>query len=133
MAEPRPAARFALPRRLVTPTASVRPRPKPGSPFGTRSPFSGTAIPGNTKVSFSGTPGPSPLGITPVCFWNYTGFDNLVEEEDRYQVYGEVNYDFNDDTRLHLEGLYGNTDVPHWRTSPVWLSNRAESWRLRRS
>ena len=71
-------------------------------------------------AGFSGTPGPSPLGITPVCFWNYTGFDNLVEEEDRYQLYGEVNYDFNDDTRLHVEGLYGNTDVPHWRTSPSY-------------
>ncbi len=59
-------------------------------------------------------------GATPVCYWNYTQFDNLVEKEDRWQIYSEFNIDFTDTTRLHLEGFYSATDVPEWKTSPSY-------------
>lgn len=59
-------------------------------------------------------------GLTPVCYWQYNQYDNLVEQEDRYQLYGEFNVDLSDTTKLHIEGLYANTEVPHWKTSPSY-------------
>lgn len=59
-------------------------------------------------------------GATPVCYWQYNQYDNLVEQEDRYQLYGEFNADLSDTTKLHLEALYASTDVPQWKTSPSY-------------
>ncbi len=59
-------------------------------------------------------------GATPVCYGHYIEFDNLVEREERFQVYGEFNHEFNDTTKLHVEALYASTDVPEWKTSPSY-------------
>ncbi|WGM38150.1 TonB-dependent receptor [Caulobacter sp. NIBR1757] len=59
-------------------------------------------------------------GATPVCYAHYIEFDNLVEREERFQLYGEFNHEFNDTTKLHIEGLYASTDVPEWKTSPSY-------------
>lgn len=59
-------------------------------------------------------------GTTPVCYWHYTQYDNLVEKEDRYQIYGQWDFDLNADTTLHVEGLYAHTEVPDWKTSPSY-------------
>jgi len=69
-----------------------------------------------------GTPGltGAPPSVTPVCYWNYTQFDNLTELEDRYQIYSELNIDISEKTKLHVEGLYGYTSVPEWKTSPSY-------------
>ncbi|MGE3581578.1 MAG: TonB-dependent receptor plug domain-containing protein [Hyphomonadaceae bacterium] len=55
-----------------------------------------------------------------VCRFQYTPFDNLIEEEDRYQVYGEFNVALTPDLDFHLEGLYAYTDIPDWETSPSY-------------
>ena len=57
-------------------------------------------------------------GDRPVCYFTYVPFDNLVEDEYRYQAYGEVNFDLSDTTRFHVEALYAKTDTPHGRSSP---------------
>ena len=67
-----------------------------------------TAVGGN--AGFSGT--------TPLCQFTYVPFDNLVEDENRYQVYGEVNFNLSDTTRFHVEAHYAKTDTPHGRSSP---------------
>jgi iron complex outermembrane receptor protein len=59
---------------------------------------------------------------TPVCAWNYTPYDNLVEKEDRFQLYGEANADLNDTTSLHIEAFYSQTRTPEWATSPSYLA-----------
>ncbi|MDO9338792.1 MAG: TonB-dependent receptor [Caulobacter sp.] len=59
-------------------------------------------------------------GATPVCYAHYIEYDNLVEKEDRLQIYGEFNHEFNDTTKLHIEGLFASTDVPDWKTSPSY-------------
>ncbi len=59
-------------------------------------------------------------GNTPACYAHHIQYDNLVEEENRYQIYGEFNRDINATTSLHLEGLYAETDVPQWETSPSY-------------
>lgn len=61
-------------------------------------------------------------GALPACLFHYTLYDNLVEEENHYQVYGEANLDFDAKTRLHVEGFYSDTDVPRGRTSPSYLA-----------
>jgi len=54
------------------------------------------------------------------CYFQFTQFDNLVEEEERYQIFTEYNREFSNGIGLHLEALYGLTDVPSWKTSPSY-------------
>jgi iron complex outermembrane receptor protein len=61
-------------------------------------------------------------GLTPVCYWHYTPFDNLVEKQDAIQMYGEVNADLSAKTKFHMEALYSHTDVPDWNTSPSYAA-----------
>jgi len=56
------------------------------------------------------------------CLFHYTPYDNIVEEENRYQLYGEINAELTDSAKLHVELLYANTNVPHWKTSPSYLA-----------
>ena len=61
-------------------------------------------------------------GALPACNFHYSNYDNLVEDEDRFQLYGEANADLGEKTRLHVEALYSQTEVPHWKTSPSYLA-----------
>ena len=61
-------------------------------------------------------------GLTPVCYWHYSPFDNLVEKQDAIQAYGEVNADLSAKTKFHAEVLYSHTDVPDWNTSPSYAA-----------
>ncbi|WP_273242013.1 TonB-dependent receptor plug domain-containing protein [Hyphomonas atlantica corrig.] len=54
------------------------------------------------------------------CYFQFTQFDNLVEEEERYQIFAEFNREFGNGVGLHVEALYGMTDVPSWKTSPSY-------------
>ena len=56
----------------------------------------------------------------PTCRFQFTQFDNLVEEEERYQVFSEYNRDMSNGATLHLEALYASSDVPTWKTSPSY-------------
>lgn len=46
------------------------------------------------------------------CNFQYTTFDNLVENEDHYQVYGEVNVELTDTVKFHGEALWARNDTP---------------------
>ena len=61
-------------------------------------------------------------GTSPRCYFHFVPFDNIVEKEDRFQIYGEINVDLSDKTKLHIEALYAHTDVPNWQTSPSYLT-----------
>ncbi|MEH6487205.1 TonB-dependent receptor plug domain-containing protein [Hyphomonas oceanitis] len=54
------------------------------------------------------------------CQFNFTQFDNLVEEEERYQIFSEYNRRLGNGAELHFELLYAHTDVPSWKTSPSY-------------
>lgn len=58
--------------------------------------------------------------LAPTCNYQFTQFDNLVEEETRYQIFSEFNHDLDNGMKFHIEGLYANTDVPSWKTSPSY-------------
>lgn len=61
-------------------------------------------------------------GLTPVCYWHYTPFDNLVEKSNAVQAYAEANADLSAKTKFHAELLYAHTDVPEWNTSPSYAA-----------
>nr|WP_238934578.1 TonB-dependent receptor [Maricaulis parjimensis] len=61
------------------------------------------------------------------CRTQYTGFDNLVEEEDRYQLYAQFNVDLTDNVSWDLSVLYGNDEIPEYRTSPMYLLTQPPS------
>ena len=79
---------------------------------------SGMRDPGCSGLS--GFPGFS--GLTPVCYWHYTPFDNLVEKSNAVQAYAEVNSNLSSKTKFHAEVLYSHTDVPDWNTSPSYAA-----------
>ena len=61
------------------------------------------------------------------CRTQYTGFDNLVEEEDRFQLYAQYNVDISDTVSWDLSVLYGNDEIPEYRTSPMYLLTQPPS------
>ena len=56
----------------------------------------------------------------PACFFQYSYFDNLVEETDTYKIYSELNFDLNEAATLHLEALYSEVDMEAWKSSPSY-------------
>jgi iron complex outermembrane receptor protein len=79
-------------------------------------------LPGTLDVGCVPLGGIAVGGVIPSCRFHYTEYDNLVEEEDRLQLYAEANADLAEGHRLHVEALYAKTDVPNWKTSPSYLT-----------
>jgi iron complex outermembrane recepter protein len=59
-------------------------------------------------------------GTTPVCFWHFSPYDNIVEKEQRYQLFGSADVKINENHSLHAEFLHSETDTPAWKTSPSY-------------
>ena len=79
-----------------------------------------------TVGGFRSSPGSFAVGATgavsPVdrCFTNFAQFDNLVEPEDRFQIFADVEFELSDSTTLRLNGLWGHSDT-QITTSPSYL------------
>jgi outer membrane receptor protein involved in Fe transport len=78
----------------------------------------GTPIQGATNDS--GCEGVGGFIVAGTCHFQFTNFDNLVEEEERYQIFSEYNRNLSNGAELHLEALYASSDVPSWKTSPSY-------------
>jgi iron complex outermembrane receptor protein len=72
-------------------------------------------------------PGCAPLGGIeadsgglPSCLFQFTQFDNVVEREEHYNVYGEFNSQLRGTTNLRLEAFYAAHDVPQENSSPSY-------------
>ena len=79
----------------------------------------------NGGASFT-SPYPDPgcaLISGPNCAFQYIGFANLIEREEHYQLYGQVNFDITDTTKFHFEVLYAGHDVPEENSSPSYPPN----------
>jgi iron complex outermembrane receptor protein len=64
-------------------------------------------------------------GVAPTsCQFQYTQFDNLVEREEHYQAFAQLEHDFGEDTSLHIELLYASHDVPEENSSPSYGPNQ---------
>jgi iron complex outermembrane receptor protein len=53
------------------------------------------------------------------CRFQYSRYDDLVNNEYHYQTYAEINYDLTDKTRFHGEFFWSRHDVPDERVSPT--------------
>ncbi len=52
------------------------------------------------------------------CRFSFVPYDNLVEKTEMGQVYSEMNMKMGDTSEFHVEGLYAQTKLPGYRTSP---------------
>ena len=85
------------------------------------------AGPGNPAI-FTADQGCTPLGgfrslpgsTTDRCFNQYGLFGNLVEPEDRFQIFGDVGIDLTDSIKVRLNGLWGHSKT-RITTSPTYL------------
>lgn len=57
-------------------------------------------------------------GTTPACYLYHTAFSSVVDREEHFQAYGEVNVDVGATSRFHLEALWAKTILPTFLTSP---------------
>ncbi len=106
---------WAVPPYLTNPTG--------WSAFGTPGTFipydaTGTPVAGNTIDANCSDLGGYQDPVS--CRFTFVPFDNLVEETEQQQVYGEVNSDIADGVELHVEGLWAETQLPNYRTSPSY-------------
>ena len=83
-------------------------------------PFGGAPVTDPNCEKLGGNPGLS-LGR---CGFQYTAFDNIAEEAERWQWFTEGSWDVNDTTTLTGEFLMTDSDVPAWNTSPSYPPNR---------
>ncbi|HTK34318.1 MAG TPA: TonB-dependent receptor [Caulobacteraceae bacterium] len=74
--------------------------------------------PGCTALGGIQSPLNGPSGA-PVCYMSRAPYYNFVDNNDRVQLYGELNYKLTDTTKLHLEGWWTYSNLPSLRTSPV--------------
>lgn len=56
------------------------------------------------------------------CRFQFSTFNDLVNEEDHYQAYTELNFDLNDSVTMHAEVAWALDDVPMQRLSPANLT-----------
>ena len=54
------------------------------------------------------------------CRFQYTWFDNLIEDEETWKVFAELNVDLTDTIAFHAEALWHDMDMPEWKTSPSY-------------
>lgn len=66
----------------------------------------------------------SPQAANSVCRFQFSNFNDLVNREDHYQLYGEVNYELSDTLRFHGEAAWNRNQVPEQRISPANLSTQ---------
>lgn len=67
-----------------------------------------------------------PGSTSDLCFTNFLAFSNLVEPEDRFQLFGDVALDLDARTDLRMTALFGRTDTV-LNTSPSFLPTIAPS------
>jgi iron complex outermembrane receptor protein len=58
------------------------------------------------------------------CRTQYVIWDNLEEVQNSYQIYSEFNMRLGDAAKLHVEGEYSYTDIPHANTTPSFATSR---------
>lgn len=101
--------------------------------------YSGGGSPGNfdfdsTQIGpFAADEGCEDLGAfrslpggNDLCLANYLAFTNLVEPEDRYQIFADAEMPLGDDATLRVTGLYARTETV-LNTSPSFLPTIAPS------
>ncbi|WP_120717350.1 TonB-dependent receptor domain-containing protein [Tsuneonella amylolytica] len=61
-----------------------------------------------------------PISTFNSCRFSYIPFVNLIEKEDRYQVFGQLTTDLSDTLRFRADALYSRTELPELGYSPSY-------------
>ena len=61
----------------------------------------------------------NPVAANSACRFQFTNFNDIVNEEDHYQLYGEVNYELTDTLKFHGEVAWNRNSTPNQRISPA--------------
>ncbi len=64
----------------------------------------------------------NPNGVAagvPSCSYNYSSYYNIVEENDIYRLFGQLNSTINDHMKVHVEAAYGQVKSPQVFGSPA--------------
>ncbi|HEU0044601.1 TonB-dependent receptor domain-containing protein [Sphingomonas sp.] len=96
------------------PALAVRPTTLAATPFLDRGcpELGGTVLPASI-----GSP-------VPACYYQYTDYNNLVEKQDFYQAFGQLNVRLSDRTRFHLDVLWARSRTDT-KLSPSYASTSA--------
>ncbi|WP_324826695.1 TonB-dependent receptor domain-containing protein [Qipengyuania zhejiangensis] len=55
-----------------------------------------------------------------VCRFSYVPFDNIVEDEDRYQVFAQFTADLSDRLKFQMDGMWARSDLESINYSPAF-------------
>ena len=87
----------------------------------------GQGLGSDTIIGAGADPGCADVGglaVAGICAFQYTQFDNFVENEEHFEVFSELNGTLGNGSTLHLEAMYADTSVPNWATSPSYPPQR---------
>jgi iron complex outermembrane receptor protein len=73
---------------------------------------------GTATVAEAGCAGVGGVQDGALCRFSFVPFDNLIEEEDRYQGILQADVDLSDRLRFHVEGTYSQSDLNSLGYSP---------------
>ncbi|WP_293365551.1 TonB-dependent receptor [Phenylobacterium sp.] len=85
-------------------------------------PLSGTLGQGATATVAVPVSAQSPATAGSLCRFQFSNFNDLVNREDHYQLYAEVNFDLSDKVSFHGEAAWTKNDTPMQRISPANLT-----------
>ncbi len=85
-------------------------------------PLSGTLGQGATATVAVPVGAQNPATATSTCRFQFSNFNDLVNREDHYQLYGEVNFELSENLAFHGEVAWTKNDTPVQRISPANLT-----------
>ncbi len=87
-----------------------------------QNPLNGTLGQGATATVAVPVSAQNPAASNSTCRFQFSNFNDLVNEEDHYQLYGEVNFDLSENMSFHGEVAWTKNDTPVQRISPANLT-----------
>lgn len=79
---------------------------------------------GGTVTGAAGGVTTTGIGGNSTCNYDYVSYYNLVEEQDLYRAFAQVNAPVNDWMNLHIDATYGQLEVPKVFGSPAQPGTR---------
>jgi len=80
--------------------------------------------PGGTATIAVPVSAQNPAVASSVCRYQFSNFNDLVNEEHHYQFHGEVNFEFAEGHTFHAEATWNRNWVPDQRLSPANLNTQ---------
>src|SRR3989344_3833064 len=85
-------------------------------------PLSGTLGQGASATVAVPVSAQSPATAGSLCRFQFSHFNDLVNREDHYHLYAEVNFDLSEKLSFHCEAAWTKNDTPMQRLSPANLT-----------